>query len=148
MVIQTLLQLSPPQVFDPAKEQLSACSLPIPTPSISAMFTSMKNLNYMSANLAALSMPHPTYARDSVSLAEQPLPFAPPMTHSVENHDFDIGEALQSVGDALSGLAAESGIDLVLFHGDIAMRHAAVKGDESGISYTLSHVSHSSFVFA
>ena len=56
-------------------------------------------------------------------------------------HDFDIGENLQSVGDALSGMAADVGVDLVLFHGDVGMKHIAVKGDEIGISYTLSHVS-------
>ena len=41
MIIQTLLQLSPPQVFDPTKEQLSACALPIPIPSISALTNSL-----------------------------------------------------------------------------------------------------------
>jgi len=141
MMIQTLLQLSPPQVLDPAKEQFSACSLPIPTPSISAMFTTMKNLNYMSANLATLSMPKSVCTSDNASLVEQTLPHMPPRTLSVENRDFDIGEVLQSVGDALSGLAADNGVDLILFHGDIAMRHVAVRGDESGVSYTLSHVS-------
>ena len=55
--------------------------------------------------------------------------------------DFDIGENLQSAGDALGGMAADLGVDLVLFHGDVGMKHIAVKGDEIGISYTLSHVS-------
>ncbi|KAI0069111.1 hypothetical protein BV25DRAFT_1845138 [Artomyces pyxidatus] len=131
MVIQTLLQLSPPQVFDPAKEQFSACALPIPTPSISAMFTTMKNLNYMSANMAAFSTPH----SNTRTPEEEVTPQVPPAIR-----DFDIGETLQSVGDALSGIAAEAGVDLVLFHGDVGMKHIAVKGDESGISYTLSHI--------
>ncbi len=63
--------------------------------------------------------------------------------------DFDIGETLQSVGDAVSGLAADVGVDLVLFHGDVGMKHIAVKGDEIGIGYTLSHVSNYSqrFIF-
>ena len=129
-VIQTLLQLSPPQVLDPAKEQFSACSLSIPTPSVSAMFTVMKNLNYMSANMAALSV----HGTDS--------PKAPVSTI---HKDFDIGEMLQSVGDTLSGMAAQAEVDLVLFHGDVGMRHVAVKGDENGISYTLSHVRIRSF---
>ncbi|CAL1701509.1 unnamed protein product [Somion occarium] len=130
MVIQTLLQLSPPQVLDPAKEQFSACSLSIPTPSISAMFTSMKNLNYMSANMSAFTTD-----------PETPLADAMRANASVQaQHDFDVGEMLQSVGDALSGVAAQAGIDLVLFHGDVGMKHVAVRGDESGISYTLAHV--------
>ena len=131
MVIQTLLQLSPPQVLDPAKEQFSACSVSIPTPSISAMFTSMKNLNYMSANMSALSL-DPPLQRAAAASERLGIP--------VLHNDFDIGEMLQNVGDALSGGAAQAGVDLVLFHGDLGMKHVGVKGDESGLSYTLSHV--------
>ena len=148
MVIQTLLQLSPPQVFDPAKEQFSACSLPIPTPSITAMFTSMKNLNYLSANMAAFSAPSSSSARADATPTSSQNGEPSSCVHSptvlsreYTTHDFDIGETLQSVGDTLSGLAADVGVDLVLFHGDLGMKHVAVKGDESGISYTLSHVS-------
>lgn len=130
MVIQTLLQLSPPQVLDPAKEQFSACSLSIPTPSISAMFTTMKNLNYISANMSQLTC--------GPSSSEPASGNATAMCSTPT--DFDVGEMLQSVGDALSGVAAEAGVDLVLFHSDVGMRHVAVKGDESGLSYALSHV--------
>lgn len=132
MVIQTLLQLSPPQVLDPAKEQFSACSLSIPTPSISAMFTSMKNLNYMSANMATLGLDTGTKSETSSKTKASGM--------SLIENDFDIGETLQSVGDALSGVAAQAGVELVLFHGDVGLKHIAVKGDESGLSYTLSHV--------
>ena len=133
LVIQTLLQLSPPQLLDPAKEQLSACSLSIPTPSISAMFTAMRSLNYMSANMSALNFDSPS-----------PYPADLPQSSltSTELKDFDVGEMLQSVGDVLSGIAAQAGVDLVIFHGDVGMKHIAVKGDESGISYALSHVSY------
>ncbi|KAH9850034.1 hypothetical protein C2E23DRAFT_887746 [Lenzites betulinus] len=134
MVIQTLLQLSPPQLLDPAKEQFSACSLSIPTPSVSAMFTSMKNLNYMSANMSTFSL-DPTVSAQKASLG-----WPKPEGGSHTNVDFDVAEMLQSVGDALSGVAALAGVDLVLFHDDLGMRHVAVKGDESGLSYTLSHV--------
>ncbi len=134
MVIQTLLQLSPPQILDPAKEQFSPCSLSFPTPSVSAMFTSMKNLNYMSANMSTFS------AETPLSLGS--LPGRSKSASGTNIYiDFDVGEMLQSVGDALSGIAAQAGVDLVLFHDDLAMRHIAVKGDESGLSYTLSHVS-------
>ena len=59
---------------------------------------------------------------------------------SVISEDFDIGEMLQSVGDALSGLAAQAGVELVLYHSDVGMRHVSVRGDECGVSYSLSHV--------
>lgn len=134
MVIQTLLQLSPPQVLDPAKEQFSACSLSIPTPSVSAMFTSMKNLNYMSANMSTFGAEAPLSSSSAPGRSK-------PASGTTTYIDFDVGEMLQSVGDALSGVAAQAGVDLVLFHDDLAMRHVAVKGDESGLSYTLSHVS-------
>ena len=125
MVIQTLLQISPPHLLDPAKEQFSACALQIPTPSISALLTSMKNLNYMSKHMSSLLSP-----------------FVETPTHNFTAQDeFDIGEMLQSVGDALSGIAAEAGVELVIFHGDVTMKHVAVRGDECGISYSLSHVS-------
>jgi osomolarity two-component system response regulator SSK1 len=147
MIIQTLLQLSPPQVFDPAKEQLSACALPIPIPSISAVFTVMKNLNYMFANMAAFSTPlssrqsDPSNQTTNVDSNNSAISDAALQAPQSFVRDFDIGETLQSVGDALSGMAADVGVDLVLFHGDVGMKHIAVKGDEIGICYALSHVS-------
>lgn len=134
MVIQTLLQISPPQLLDPAKEQFSACSLSIPSPSVSAMLTAMKNLNYMSANMSTLG------SSNQENHPFEPEDFSPPTPTNVQD-DFDIGEMLQSVGDALSGLAAQAGVDLVLFHADVGMKHMSVKGDECGLSYALSHVS-------
>ncbi|KAF9268346.1 hypothetical protein L218DRAFT_1073656 [Marasmius fiardii PR-910] len=130
MVIQTMLQVSPSQVLDPAKEQFSACALAVPTPSMSAMFTAMKNLNYISANVNTF------YGGTSESDEED----VPPLFSSTRHNDFDIGELLQSTGDVLSGAAAHTGVDLVLYHGDVALKHVWVKGDESGISYLLSHV--------
>jgi osomolarity two-component system response regulator SSK1 len=136
MMVQTLLQISPSQIFDPAKEQFSACSLSVPTPCMSAVFTSMKNLNYISANMATFCAGS---ARGQDSSRADPLvvPSSPPTILD----DFDIGELLQSVGDTLSGAAAQAGVDLVLYHGDVGMKHVSVKGDECGLSYALSHVS-------
>ena len=129
-VVQTLLQFCPPQVLDTAKEQFSGCSISVPTPSMSAILTSMKNLNYMSAHICTFGFPSGTSRTD----ATPRNPPAPVMSH------FDIGEMLQAVGDSLSGLAAQAGIDLVLFHQDVGMKHVAVKGDESCLSYLLSYV--------
>ncbi|KDQ65024.1 hypothetical protein JAAARDRAFT_28689 [Jaapia argillacea MUCL 33604] len=139
MVIQTLLQLSPPQVLDPAKEQFAGCALAIPTPSISAMFTSMKNLNYISAHLSTFSMdPLDLGTPRSLSEAGSSRTSTPIPTPVAD--DFDIAEMLQSVGDTLSGMAADSGVDLVIYHSDVGMKHVAVKGDECGISCALSHI--------
>lgn len=137
MMIQTMLQVSPPQLLDPAKEQFSACALSVPTSSMSAMFTTMKNLNYISANMAEFCAEIPRGAAGEGLEIDGP-PVGAPAIHT----DFDIGEMLQSVGDSLSGAAAQAGVDLVIYHGDdIGLRHVVVRGDESGISYALSHVS-------
>jgi hypothetical protein len=135
MVVQTLLQVTPAQMLDPAREQFSACSFPFPAPSMSAVLTSLKSLNYMSANMAAYCME----TIDSQRAGNRCLGFS--LGSSGDANDFDIGELLQSVGDALSGAAANAGVDLVLFHGDVGIKHVSVKGDERGLSIALSHVS-------
>lgn len=122
LAIQTMLQISPPQVLDPAKEQFSACALSVPTSSMSALFTAMKNINYISANMSSFC--------DQSGPSDQKL-----------NNEFDVGEMLQCVGDALSGAAAQSSVDLVIYHGDVGLKHVYVSGDESGIAFALSHVS-------
>jgi osomolarity two-component system response regulator SSK1 len=100
------------------------------------MFTSMKNLNYMSAHLAAF-------------WSEPPDPHQPSelLPNSSTFTDFDVGEMLQNVGDALSGVAAQADVDLVLFHGDVGVKHMAVRGNESGLSYALSYVSVMRYTF-
>ncbi|CAK5276108.1 unnamed protein product [Mycena citricolor] len=127
MAIQTLLQISPPQVLDSTKEQFSACALSVPTPSVNALFTAMRNLNYFSANIPAFCEEPP----------EAPAWGAPPLILPTE---FDLGELLQSVGDVMSGAAAQAGIDLVLYHGDLSLKYAWVRGSESGLTVTLSHI--------
>ncbi|KAL4075648.1 hypothetical protein J3A83DRAFT_4356883 [Scleroderma citrinum] len=133
MVVQTLLQISPAQILDPAKEQYAACSLLVPTTCMSAVLTTMKNLNFVSGNMSDLFVnPEPSPSTGN-GLA---LSIAPktPIT------DFDIGEMLQGVGDALGGCAAQVGVDLVLFHGDVGLRHVAVRGEEFALSIALTHV--------
>ncbi|KAJ7727953.1 hypothetical protein B0H16DRAFT_1589854 [Mycena metata] len=125
MAIQTLLQISPPQVLEPT-EQFSACALSVPTPSMSAMFTAMRNLNYFSANMAAFCQEPPDPALGPSGL--------------IAHTNFDLGELLQSVGDVMSGAAAEAGVDLVLYHGDLSLKYAWVSGSESGLTVALSHV--------
>ena len=138
MVVQTLLQISPAQILDPAKEQYAACSLSVPTSSVSAVLTTMKNLNFVSANMPDLC----ARSGRTIPQAEIDAPVSSPVTRTPITHsDFDVGEMLQGVGDALSGCAAQRGVDLVLFHADVGLRHVAVRGEEFGLSVTLTHVS-------
>ncbi|KAG9089873.1 ssk1 response regulator receiver, partial [Ceratobasidium sp. 370] len=127
VIIQTLLQLSPPHLLDPAHEQFSGCTLQMPTTSVGAMLTAMKGLNWMSVRL------HGFVEAENANL------------ESVIEEDkgeqvFDIGELLQNVGDVMAGIAAQSGIDVVIYHADVTLKHVGVKGDEGGVSYVLSHI--------
>ncbi|PPQ68656.1 hypothetical protein CVT24_005387 [Panaeolus cyanescens] len=142
LVIQTMLQISPPQVLDPAKEQFSACALSVPTSSMSAMFTAMKNINYISANMLSLldvTSPPRTEKQQLEANRNSNETAQGPKIGSGDN-EFDIGEMLQCVGDALSGAAAQAGVDLVIYHGDVGLKHVYVSGDESAISFALTHV--------
>ena len=140
MVVQTLLQISPAQVLDPAKEQFTACSLSVPTTSMSAMFTVMKNINYLSANMSSYFAEEFLARRASLGTPDTTLPPLPP-TPSLERIEFDIGETLQAVGDSLSGCAAQAGVDLVLYHEDsVSLKHVSVYGDEASIRYAITQV--------
>jgi osomolarity two-component system response regulator SSK1 len=132
--IQTLLHLSPPHLLDNAKEQYSGCTVQMPTTSLSALLSSMRSLNYLSANLQALCEP----GKAAAGGTEEGLLAA---AASMRREDFDIGELLQTVADLLSGHAAQAGVDLVLFHGDASIKHISVTGDGEGLGYMLSHVS-------
>jgi len=98
------------------------------------MFTAMKNINYISANMIPFcDQAIDNRSGDAISSQER--------TNAKKMHnEFDIGEVLQCVGDALSGLAAQVGVDLVIYHGDVGLKHVYVSGDESGIAFTLTHV--------
>ncbi|PVG00571.1 hypothetical protein CPB86DRAFT_701206 [Serendipita vermifera] len=122
MVIQTLLQISPPHLLDPVREQLSGCTLQVPTPSVSALFTSMKMLNYISKNMVLFT------AGKGATPA------------SSDQSEFDIGELLQTVGDALSGIAAENAVDLVIFQADTSLKDLVVRADECALTYALCSV--------
>ncbi|WWD15920.1 hypothetical protein CI109_100344 [Kwoniella shandongensis] len=107
--IQTLLHLSPPHLLDNAKEQYSGCTVQVPATSLSAILTSMRSLNFLSAHAEQLA----EGSRDEL------LPGA-------KREDFDIGELLQNVADMLSGQASQKNVDFVLFHGDVGIKHVSI----------------------
>lgn len=136
-MVQTLLHLAPPHILDPVKELYSACTVQLPTPSVSALLTTMKNLNYLSANLRSLD----DNEGDGDVLPDNGEEGTTGAEGERVKDNFDIGEVVQSVGDVLSGLAAKVGVDLAIFHGDVGMRHINVMGDERSILFILTHVS-------
>ncbi|KAG8717327.1 ssk1 response regulator receiver [Ceratobasidium sp. 395] len=127
LIIQTLLQLSPPHLLDPAHEQFSACTLQLPTTSVGAMLTAMKGLNWMSVRLPGFVEAENTGLESVVE-------------EDKGEEVFDVGEMLQNVGDVLAGIAAQAGIDVVIYHADVTLKHVGVKGEEGGVSYVLSHI--------
>ncbi|KAG8695448.1 ssk1 response regulator receiver, partial [Ceratobasidium sp. 394] len=127
LIIQTLLQLSPPHLLDPAHEQLSGCTLQMPTTSVGAMLTVMKGLNWMSVRLPGFIEAEGTSLESVVE-------------EDTGDEIFDVGELLQNVGDVLAGIAAQAGIDVVIYHADVTLKHVGVKGEEGGVSYVLSHI--------
>jgi len=118
LATQTLLQISPPHILDPAKEHLSSSFVSIPTPSLSSLLTITKILNYIATNLC---------------------PNVPPLTPPASSQ-FDVGELLQNVGDMTSAFASNRQVEIVLSHSEVASRHVLVSGDECGLVYLLSHV--------
>ncbi|KAG9106439.1 ssk1 response regulator receiver, partial [Ceratobasidium sp. 392] len=127
LIIQTLLQVSPPHLLDPAREQLSGCTLQLPTTSVGAMLTAMKGLNWMSVRL-------PGFVEGENTGLESVI------EEDKTEETFDVGELLQNVGDVLAGIAAQAGIDVVIYHADVTLKHIGVKGEEGGVSYVLSHI--------
>ncbi|KAJ9120791.1 hypothetical protein QFC22_002725 [Naganishia vaughanmartiniae] len=158
--IQTLLHLSPPHLLDNAKEQYSGCTVQLPTTSLSALLTAMKGLNYLSANFAALCQDAETsdletqryshsgssqltathIQRSNSGPARQDTGITGILDAATSAEDFDVGELLQSTADLLSGQAAQAGVELVLFHGDVGIKHVSVHGDGEGLGYALSYI--------
>jgi osomolarity two-component system response regulator SSK1 len=144
MVITTLEQFSPASILSNTHELLSACSLAVPISSISAIHITIRQMCHISSHLQLLSkFTVQTWSR------EENNSLLPPFGHA----EFDIGELLQNVSDALAGVAAKIDVNLVIYHCDSSLHHYIVVGDEGAIRHTLFNVSlstcfsiHSSFI--
>ncbi|KAI8333126.1 hypothetical protein BC941DRAFT_473777 [Chlamydoabsidia padenii] len=110
MILTTLEQCSPSIILNQTQELLSACSIAVPTTSISAIQTTLKQLCHVN------------------SLA-RPI--------ELSCCGFDIGDLCQSVGDALAGLAATLDVKLVLYHSESGLHHTQVIGDEAALRHAL-----------
>ncbi|CAG8454890.1 15992_t:CDS:2 [Acaulospora morrowiae] len=123
LAMSTLKQLSPPHFLSKPHEQLSACSMSMPTTSINAVYTILKDVNYISTHLGTLSL----------------LLFSDPNKAERSNvkREFDIGEMIQNVGDALAGVASCAKVELVIYHVDYGLNHLNVIGDEAALRHAL-----------
>ncbi|KAG2171998.1 hypothetical protein INT43_001475 [Umbelopsis isabellina] len=126
MLISTLHYFSPSRILEGSHELLTACSIPVPIASISAINTTTKQVRYISSNL-------PLLAR--MSLAQNIVEDT--IERSTVQKEFDIGEMLQAVGDAMAGVAAKLDVKLVIYHSDNALHYTNVQGDEDVLRHTL-----------
>ncbi|KAG0170038.1 ssk1 response regulator receiver [Apophysomyces sp. BC1034] len=124
MVITTLEQFSPATILANTHELLSACSIAVPIASISAIHTTIKQVCHVSSQLALLQKL--TYETSATMT-----------TYSDIRQEFDVGELVQNVGDALAGMAAKIGVNIVIYHSDNGLHHTNVIGDEGAMRHGL-----------
>jgi osomolarity two-component system response regulator SSK1 len=133
MVITTLEQFSPASILFSAHELLSACSIAVPIASISAINTTIRQVCHVSSHLQLLSkLTIQAWTKSNNNLIQLP---------DLILAEFDIGELLQSLGDALAGVAAKLDVHLVIYHCDNNLHHTLVIGDEGAIRHALLNVS-------
>lgn len=138
MATATLEQFSPSILLAKNQELLAACSIPVPTASISALNTTMKHIHHLSSTLPSLSR--------ILFIAEPGMKNLMPDLRAMSSRseirvEFDIGELVQNVGDALAGTAAKLGVELVVYHSDNALHYMNVMADEGGFRHALMSVS-------
>ncbi|KAF7723372.1 ssk1 response regulator receiver [Apophysomyces ossiformis] len=117
LIRTTLEQFSPSTILSNTHELLSACSIPVPIASISAVSTIIRQMCYISSHLQLLMN------------SEQ--------NESTVREEFDTGELVQNVGDALAGIAAKLDVHLVIYHFDNVLHHTNVIGDEKSLKHAL-----------
>ncbi|KAI9253356.1 hypothetical protein BDA99DRAFT_607523 [Phascolomyces articulosus] len=127
MVITTLEQFSPSSILTDTHELLSACSIAVPIASISAINTTIKQVCYVSSHLQLLSR----------LLNQPPNQEEESAIQSDVRVEFDVGDLVQNVGDALAGMAARLDVNLVVYHSENGMHYTNVLGDEGAIRHGL-----------
>ncbi|KAI8329276.1 hypothetical protein EDC96DRAFT_452451 [Choanephora cucurbitarum] len=122
-IMATLEQFAPSSILSNTHELLSACSIAVPTTSISAINTMVKQTCHISSHFTLL-----------IKLL-QSSDHAP--VQSLICRDFDVGELIQSVGDALAGMSARLGVHLIIYHMDDVLYYPNVMGDEDATRHAL-----------
>lgn len=93
----------------------------MPATSVSALLSSMRGLNYLSANL---------------------VPLCDGNTGGVRViQEFNIAELVQTIADQLSAELAQVEVELVILQSDTGPKPTYLVGDREGMGYVLAHVS-------
>ncbi|KAI7883243.1 hypothetical protein K492DRAFT_192773 [Lichtheimia hyalospora FSU 10163] len=133
MVITTLEQFSPSTILTNTHELLSACSIAVPIASISAINTTIKQVCYISSHLQLLARLLQEGKHESTTASSSEIE----TIRSNVSVEFDIGDLVQNVGDAMAGMAAKLDVNLILYHFDNGMHYTNVMGDEGAIRHGL-----------
>ncbi|CAO0801140.1 unnamed protein product [Mucor circinelloides] len=138
MVITTLEQFSPASILSNTHELLSACSLAVPIASISAINTTIRQVCHVSSHLQLLSKLTVQAWTSTTNAAVTGLGRAAQLQLPEPNKvEFDIGDLLQNMGDALAGVASKLDVNFVIYHCDNSLHHTLVIGDEGAIRHAL-----------
>ncbi|KAK9717346.1 Two-component response regulator SSK1p [Basidiobolus ranarum] len=127
MAVQTVKQLSPQELLIKPQEHVSACSIPIPTASVTAIHSSLRHIISISSHLDLINQ---------LLLNEGQTNEKFHSLLSVKT-EFEIGDLMQSIGDILAGTAAEAKVELVLCHGDCGLHHMNVLENEEAFRHAL-----------
>ncbi|KAI9017892.1 hypothetical protein CLU79DRAFT_691070, partial [Phycomyces nitens] len=127
MVLTTLEQFSPAALLTNTHELLNACSIPVPVASVTAIHTTIRQVCHMSAHLQLLAQ----------LVRRNTQPDSQDQLQSTVRISFDVGEMVQSVGDAIAGMASQLDVGFVIYHSDNVLHHATILGDEDAIQHTL-----------
>ncbi|KAI8343634.1 hypothetical protein BC941DRAFT_465798 [Chlamydoabsidia padenii] len=119
MVMTTLEQFAPITILNNTHELLSPCSMPVPVTSISAINTTVNEVGHIGSHLHLVSR-----------LLRQEQTCVSP-----ECRDFDIGELIQTVGDAIGAMASKIDVSIILYHMDNGLHCINVLGDEDAIKH-------------
>ncbi|OBZ87943.1 hypothetical protein A0J61_03999 [Choanephora cucurbitarum] len=122
-IMATIEQFAPSSILSNTHELLSACSIAVPTTSISAINTMVKQTCHISSHFTLL-----------IKLL-QSSDHAPVQSYICR--EFDVGELIQSVGDALAGMSAKLGVHLIIYHMDDVLYYPNVMGDEDATRHAL-----------
>ncbi|CEP09254.1 hypothetical protein [Parasitella parasitica] len=126
MVMATLEQFSPSSILSNTHELLSACSIAVPIASISAMNTTIKQACHISSHLNLVAR-----------MLRQSLVEEQDKVKSYVSEEFDMGELIQNVGDALAGMSAKLGVHFVVYHTDNGLYYPNVVGDQDAVKHAL-----------
>lgn len=133
MVMATLEQFSPSSILSNTHELLSACSIAVPIASISAINTTIKQACHISSHLNLISrMLRQTDTHNVIPEKDR--------VKSIVRQEFDMGELIQNVGDALAGISSKLGVHFVIYHTDNGLYYTNVVGDEDATKHVLINV--------